>query len=474
MDKRAVSIRTQRLQLLETSRSYYRRQSHSARFDRRHAPILAFVVLLSVARFVMLFQGVPGILPDTPMYVRLPGLDDLAQVSFLGDMPRSWVVTLPYGLLGDPNRIVAYQAGFSSVAWGVLMLVVSQARILGPKLRWITIGFLWLLSLSSLGTNWETLIQSDSIALSGAVLVVAGVCCALFIPNRALITCLVLVAGGVTAGSIRVAIFPLVIFAFTVMLVQLWRSDGNKTRVILVGIVVLVFSSYLVVFQERSDKAWGAYFAQNSAVNGRTLQQVGVIGMFPRGAEITADILREGKYECLQNEFSNGYPWWNTLVNHCPAEAVSFSDAYLGAYVRRLLSSPAATYDYLHRPFIEAFLPVQFSVSTIHLNFLSDAVDIGQLRSQLAAMGLLVIILLVTFHQRWMRLWRSLALLLVGVVMAYVGVLITVALCPTETGRVASTPVGAATILLVIASIVSGCLVYRSYVGRVSRSWSNG
>jgi hypothetical protein len=474
MDTRAVFIAARRVRLFEAARSYCSRQFHGIRFDRRHAPILAFVVSLSIVRFAMLFHSVPGILPDTPMYVRLPGLDDLAQVSFLGNMPRSWVVTLPYGVLGEPNRIVAYQAAFSSFAWGVLLLVVSQARILGSKLRWTTIGLLWLLSLSSLGTNWESYVQSDSIALAGTVLVVAGFCHALFFPNRALITSALLVVGGVTAGSIRIAVFPLVVFAFMVVLIQLWRFEGNKIRVILVGLVLLVFSSYLVVFQERSDKAWGAYFAQNAAVNGRTLQQVGVIGMFPRGAELTADILREGKYKCLQKEFSNGYPWWNTLVHECPTEAVSFSNVYLGSYGRRLLTSPAATFNYLRSPFVEAFLPVRFTVSTIRLNFLSDVVDIGQLRIQLAAMGFFLIALLVTFRERGMRLWRSLALLLVGVVMAYGGVAVTVALCPSETGRVASSPVGAATILLVIASIVGACLVYNVYRQRISPRYSNG
>lgn len=402
----------------------------------------------SIRAALLLATTSPGVLPDTPMYLRVPGGSALSQVSLVGSWPRPWVVTLPFGAIDNLEAIVAFQVALSTVAWCALLLAVGLSRCFTKRWRRGLIALLAVLSITSLGTAWDPLIQSDSIALSGALLITAGSIAAVGRQQLPVTASVLLTVGVLTGGSIRVVLVTIAVIAGAIIVWRCPRTLVRSSRLLFVtlGGLALV-TAYTTALQPAMDHAWGAYFAGDRTVNGRVLQQMVVIDMVPWGREKTVKIITAGNYPCLEQQFQIGFPWWNQLVNACPSEARRFSNSYQLQFALSLASNPAETARDLWPPVRDSYSALSIPYPQVPGSFNAQiaAVHLGRASSVGIAFvfGILGIALGIARGSITKRQAAAQAQFLILALTALAGVGLTAAFSPLDTARVASAPAAA-------------------------------
>jgi hypothetical protein len=386
------------------------------------------------------------------MYLPEPGFPAFRQVSFLGDMPRPWIVTLPYALAPNLDWIFVFQLLLSLAAWTALLVAVSRL----PFTRygvWVACGCVIAVGLSSAATVWDPLIQSDSLAMTGSILFVAGFI--MLLGRKASWWGVVWMgAGALIASQIR-PVTVLVLLAVSawlgcaalIMARRQPASHRTTPRKWLAGAsLLLVVAAYTVMMNSRMDSAWGREFVAEPEVQGRTLQQVGVINMTPWGTAFIAELTKKNGYECLAERYGSGGQadyWRATLVAECPSEAKQFSQEFQAEYASWLVTHPRTATRALVPAFNEAFAEPDSHDSMVlvpgSLTMLWFAVPVTGSNPLILLIVLLSGICVATIwrvHRRFVGLVPLLLLAAAGLV----AVAATVAMSPLDATRVASAP----------------------------------
>lgn len=304
------------------------------------------------------FYGSPVLLPDTPMY--LPDSSwNFSLVSFAGDMPRPWVVTFPFAVLGYPLKIVIfhYLLAFFSGCY-LLWTAINISKSCQRGYLYIVVCFGFLISGPPL--EWASSIQSDSLAMTLALTFVYGIVGFLFDKShRKLHSCILLISGTL-ASQIR--IFALIFFVplFVYSSIQLFKSIGGRSylrgKIAIFMIFIAMSVAYSTSLQSKMDLAWGKVLAQHEMVHGRTMQQLGVMSMNPAGAEAVNKIIEQGKYTCIKRERNDPEVfWWGELAHRCTSEVEEFSNVLIGDYLVYLISHPRGTLQSFGGTYTETF-----------------------------------------------------------------------------------------------------------------------
>ena len=393
------------------------------------------------------FYGSPILLPDTPMY--LPsGAWDFSLVSFTGDLPRPWVVTYFFAVLGYPLKIVIFHYILAFLSGCYLLwtsINISRERPRGFVIIAASSAFL----ISGPPLEWASSIQSDSLAMTLTLTFVYGIVGFLFDEKHRKLHSGVLLIAGTLASQIRA--FVLIFFAplFAYLIIRIFKSAGstNFSRKKCAVLMVLMMCSigYSISLQSKMDLAWGKVLAQHEMVNGRTMQQLGVISMNPVGAQAVDEIIDKGNYSCISIERQDpDVFWWGELAHRCTSEVQQFSNSLVGDYMTYLISHPRRTLQGFGGTYTEAF---NFTKGFLPNPLLDLFASRSAYQPTLLVLALLVTALvilprrllgqnkaLMKFHKTGTASKAVMALMLCG----HLAVLISVFYSPSDTYRVAS------------------------------------
>lgn len=306
--------------------------------------VLAFVV---VRAMFGVFTGRLAVLPDTPMYLPAGTGIDLSKVSLMGHGPRPWTVVLPYAI-NNLNLLSAVQVFVGIVSWVALILVAARGNHASRQAAVALPVLVALIGLSGSVTVWDGLAQADSIAMSGAVLCLAGtlrtVQIGRFTPWSVAAMFFGVIGGGlIRPGVVLIAsagiVFSLAIFA-----------AGRRHSLRQYAAVLVLFGTFVYVIKvnDNMDRSWGRDFVGNEEVRGRTLQQVAIIGAYPNGGEYVTSIAREDFPEssCIHGVLATPIPggdakaWWNNGYASCPEAMSRFSKTFVRNYLTRVATHP--------------------------------------------------------------------------------------------------------------------------------------
>jgi hypothetical protein len=405
---------------------------------------IAFLYLLHYSLY-----GGFGILPDTPMYIPSePG--DFSLVSLTGDMPRTWVVTLPFAILTYPVKIVIFHylvAFFVGVylVWITLNITKSWPR----SNRSIIVGISVLFLISGPPLEWAALIQSDSLAMSlslGFIFAIAGF---MFDKKHMILHFVAMLTFGALASQIRsfmlIFFFPIVL----TLLIKAVKEMRSKPTVSL-RFLAMISGIFFVIFytahtQNKMDLAWGKVLSQHESVYGRSMQQVRVITSNPIGSLAINDIIATRELECIKLELYNPeVTWWGEVAHRCTSEVEEFSKNLQTDYLIYLLKHPRQALQGFSGVYTEAFNFNRGFVPDSIMNFFASRSS-KQPTLLLIAFGLTTLLLtgvgrkkaIIMRHSRLPKI--ELATLLGLTWSGHFAVYLTTLFSPSDTYRVAST-----------------------------------
>ncbi len=421
----------------------------------------AFLFVLYFLHYLL--YGAPTILPDTPMYLPV-NVGDFSLVSFSGDLPRPWIVTLVFAILVKPIFIVAFHYLLAFVA-GCYLLYIST-RISGSIKHGnflLYISFLFLICGPPL--EWASSVQSDALAMTLGCAFSYAIVGFLFDQEGRKYHFTLLLIFGTLSSLIRFFIIlfyiPLVLF----LMIKAIKMRGARFipsgKYALAIISILVCVSYSFSMQTRMDYAWGLALAQHENVKGRTMQQLGVVGMNPVGEKAIQHIFISNDYECMIKERANPeVNWWGELAHRCTDEVELFSNAFQVEYLKFMLSHP--------RAMAQAFGPVYTQSFSFSQGFVPDPI-FGFFRSSTPYQPtlLLFVIGLTGFMIRDTKMKRKTEkdfelissnsrdwTIIATIWMGHFGVFLTALFCPSDTYRVASS-IAASTLFLTLVSVLA-------------------
>jgi hypothetical protein len=410
-----------------------------------------------------LLYGAPSILPDTPMYLPVDR-GDFSLVSFSGDLPRPWIVTLVFALLVKPIFIVAFHYLLAFLAGCYLLSIsirISGSIKYGNFLPYIS--FLFLICGPPL--EWASSVQSDALAMTLSCAFSYAIVGFLFDQQGRKYHFALLLILGTLSSLIRFFIIlffiPLVIFLMIKAIKMRKAGFISSGKYALAIISILVCVTYSFSMQTRMDYAWGLALAQHENVKGRTMQQLGVVGMNPVGKKAIQNIFISNDYECLIRESANPeVKWWGELAHRCTDEVELFSNAFQAEYLKFLLSHP--------RAMAQAFGSVYTQSFSFNQGFVPDPI-FGFFRSStpyqptllLFVIGLTGIMIRDTKVTRKTekefvlirsnsRDWTIIATIWLG----HFGVFLTAVFSPSDTYRVASS-IATSTLFLTLVSVLA-------------------
>jgi hypothetical protein len=402
-------------------------------------------------RFALaLISSGPIQLPDSPMYLPAPD-DRFGQVDLLGSDPRPWVVTLPYALLDNLKAIVMAQEGFSLLCWCLLLVAVWRLPFRSEIGRWAGVGTVAAVGLDATTTYWNYFIQSESAAMSGAVLFVAGTLLSVGSRLRWLgvvASC----AGLLFLASIRPAALVTalgVILVLAIAGIMSWRHRDHRNAVVRAGaaFLLIMVAAYVTVINARMDTAWGRDFVADPTVHGRTLQQVGVIDLTPWGHAAILELALAGDYDCMETYYASPPPggnfWRTNLMSTCPSEAAPFSENFQSSYVSWLIRHPRLTVRELTAPFNLSFTAIDddSNVSLIPAGVTQLWASTGPSgRNPVVLWSLLLVAGTVGLRRSRISPPEEVVLLAVMACTGLVAVVVNVAFSPLDALRVSSAP----------------------------------
>lgn len=363
-------------------------------------------------------------------------------------MPRPWVVTLPY-TLNNLTAINYLQGIAGSIAWLLVLLAVLNLHFRRNAIHWLVLSSFVIILLSGQVVAWDQVAQSDSFALTGAALVLAGIIRQLGPTKRPLSSYLLVASGTLICGLIR---FPIVVLSLVFVLYCFSRESRSRIKLSLrlfgTSLIVLL-CAYVLYGNHKMDLAWGREFAQRDDVAGRSYQQLAVINGLPQGKERVRRAVEVaiGGESCLAGLLEAPMPgndamaWWINATQACPDDAARASTDFTGNYLKELLKDPMSTLYYLWPSIDEAYRigrvppPASMFPTPILSLFYGDAA-IGQI---LPVTSLLLFVALCFYGRRRREevpVNHQEVLILLATVSSLLGLLVTVALSPSDTARV--------------------------------------
>ncbi len=412
---------------------------------------LRIIVMFAILRFTQsVLMGKSALLPDSSMYLPLPGKGTFSQVDFWGNLPRPWVVTLPFTL--NNLWIIAYfQAIVGIFSWTVLLYSISKIQFFQQKIQTALLVIISLIGLSGGVGNWDHYAQSDSIALSGCVLVLASAILVLAGPRFLKAQQMLCIAGTIVGGLIR----PGIIFlSLLVVILQFLLRNRERQRPLIgptIGsLLVLLSVVYVVHSNQQMDRSWGRTFAGNPSILGRTMQQVAVINSLPNGhkfvIEATQSIAPNSRcfLNLLDTPLVNGdaMAWWLTAAGSCPSEVEQISEGFTASYATQLALHPRTSLKLLWPAVTESSQLSRYD-SFFVPTWLTHALYGAGLGGPISPF--LLLIMMVFFfcfpreERQNSRLWHEKHSLSAGMTATVIlGFIFTIVLSPTDAARIAS------------------------------------
>jgi hypothetical protein len=448
----------------------------SRHISKKWAVAIAVIITRTL---IGLSMGKPILLPDSPMYTRIPGRGVFEQVSFMGELPRPWVVTLPFAITGTTNWLVFFNVFFGTLAWLALIFSVAKLNFSKPLLRTLAITLVVFLSCSEAAMAWDRFAQADSIALSGCILVAAAVVNVIALKRVRLIDLSLLAIGTVFGGLIRPGIGFLVI-AFLILSICIDFAQSRRLiRTVGIATLILLPLFYMGALNQKMDSAWGKAFKGNEQLNGRTLQQVAIINSTPVGSVFTREVVGDiaGTTSCEFKYLSepivggDAMAWWLHMYEQCP-NTDKVSRGFNSKFAIALLKHPKTTWDYLHVPLAEASQVGKLDNQVINLipPIFQDSVFgapgrgfIGPVSYWIAFLALAIV-----SARRQKRVTLQSFLILLSSVLLFMGLIFTVAFSPLDTSRVAqpffmlSTTLALISIIKVTDDLLRGTKIFSS------------
>lgn len=412
---------------------------------------LRIIVMFAILRFVQsVLMGKSALLSDSPMYLPLPGKGTFSQVDFWGNLPRPWVVTLPF-TLNNLWLIAYFQAILGIVSWTVLLYSISKIQFFQQKIQTALLVIISLIGLSGGVGVWDHYAQSDSIALSGCVLVLASAILVLAGPRFFMAQQVLCITGTIVGGLIR----PGIIFlSLLVVILQFLLRNRERQRPLIGPIIgsllVLLSVVYVVHSNQQMDRSWGRTFAGNPSILGRTMQQVAVINSIPNGhkfvVEATQSITPDSTcfLNLLDTPLVNGdaMAWWLTAAGTCPSEVKQISEGFTTSYAIQLALHPRTSLKLLWPAVTESSQLSRYD-SFFVPTWLTHALYGAGLGGPISPFLLLIIMVLFFFFPREKRqnrpLWHEAHGLSAGMTANVIlGFIFTIVLSPTDAARIAS------------------------------------
>lgn len=311
-------------------------------------------LLIRVIQWVLSLPTIVG--PDSHSF--LPG-DGLApppnwyfgfeKVSFTGDgVIRPWTVALPYALLGaDFIRSFAqmlFSAGaFLLLAWALWQ--ICRPRALGMVLASTVLG----ISLTTLVTSWDMLLNRESIAISLTALLVATALLAISHHSWPLYLTVNLIALLLTIT--RPTIAPLTVGVLAALIIIRWvqqRGSESGIRFVSAGVglgLIAVTLIYPAWFSSRMDESWTKWYGHTMS---ETQFGYVVSDYNPRAESLKAALEADGAPSCLTDSLPVytgeyvGAPWGFAahMRDTCPGFTGWYQENWPRWYYRYMTDQP--------------------------------------------------------------------------------------------------------------------------------------
>jgi hypothetical protein len=200
------------------------------------SPVAWIVAAYVVTRLVMFVLTPVATAPDTVSYEHTPSLLD---IDFWAGF-RPWATPLLYKLVPEGTAQAFVQSAISTASWVALALVTARA-LRTPRLKPFAAGLVLVFGLSGWIVAWDTLLLSESLALSGLVAgLAAWMAFAMRPTGRRAAVALVITfvwafARNVDAALVAIAVVPLLV----AVVVGPRRRLMATTAAVMVGIVAL-------------------------------------------------------------------------------------------------------------------------------------------------------------------------------------------------------------------------------------------
>lgn len=316
----------------------------------------AILVFLPLKLAAMVVAG-PSVYPDGETY-RVPGSWlDFSLTSLDGHSLRPWGVTVWMALWPGDVAIEVAQTVLSFVVWSALALVVA-AGIRHATVRRVFVVLLLLVACTAQVSNWDGVMQGDSVSISSGVLAFAMALRFGQAPSWGRAAALLAVA--LWFSMTRPNVFPiLVAWAVGMVVIGIARRQALLWASVAGGLALI--SVYTLAYNVRTDDAWDQAFGHSKT----TVAYAYPLGMFnPVATSVLPDLRQSDAPRCMIPESpvvvsSRGTTRWAaTTADACPGMDEWASKNWYRWWASWLLRHPGETWR-----IIETVLPDSLSPS---------------------------------------------------------------------------------------------------------------
>jgi hypothetical protein len=318
--------------------------------------VKAMVLLLPLVKLLMVLPVTPSVYPDGWTYRTQNSWFDFSLTSLDGSSVRPWGVTAWMALWPNDRTIMIAQALLSAVAWGTFALVLA-AGIAHPVVRRLFVLAIVLLACSAQLSNWDSVMQGDSLPMSTGVLALAALVWLVRAPGwgRAALFGAAALWFTMTRPNTFVVVL---VWAVGLLVIALLRR-----RVLVLGVtaaVLVLFAGYSYVYNSRADPAWTAQLGYTRT----TIAMAYPLGTFdPVAASVLRDLRSSDAPACMlpsnPAEVSKvgTTHWASTKAAACPGMDAWATKNWQRWWVSWLLAHPKATAQIVNSQLPDALSP---------------------------------------------------------------------------------------------------------------------
>ena len=300
------------------------------------------VLALPVAKLLGIATVHPSTPNDTNGY-RSPGTWlDFSLTSLDGMSPRPWGATIWLALWPGDHAIMIANALLSAVAWGALALVVA-AGIRHATVRRLTAAALVLIPCTAQISNWDSVMQGESVSMSTGILALAAL--VWFTREPTWGRAATFGAAALWFTMTRPNVF-VILMAWALGLLVIAVLRRRLVVVWAVAALLVVFSGYSYVYNMRSDAAWTARHGFSRSTVGYAYP---ISAFNPVASQIVADLRKSDAPPCMIPEGKRlnaplgPYQWVSETVPKCPAMNTWATKNWQSWYIGWLLTHPKST-----------------------------------------------------------------------------------------------------------------------------------
>ena len=434
---------------------------------RRHAGWIVLGAYLLARAWQLVMMGPVIESADSPMY-RTPGAGwfDFGSTSWDGSSLRPWPSTLLYALLPTDRARVLAQFALSTLAWACLLHQIGRLRV-RPLLATAAASVVAVLALTPSVSSFDVIIGAEPGSFALIAAFSAAVLQAIRTGPRVGSVAVMLLTAW--AESLVRPVLGVMLLVPLLLVAQAWRA-GRRDRPardraggllsaaapLVVLVLVAVAGLNVLAYNATADKEWG-FWRGTPGLEGRTIQQWGVLAEYsPIFPDLLADFVADdGAPTCLLTDAKQvAQPVVAGQPDPCPDGRAWVSSEFLGALTGEFAQDPLAARRYLRDALADAStlrvdglpsLPTLVPDPVTGLYFATGKnVDVFALWTLLGLVALA--------GARWRGYRRMLpAAVWLTLAAAYIGLLGTAFLSPSEVGRVGLPATLLARVFLVVA-----------------------